>query len=500
MKKIKSLLIAFAGISVATLPIVAGACNGDKTAGTTTGGTTTPGTTTGGTTTGGTTTGGTTTPGTTTPGTTTPGTTTPGTTTGTTGKQAKYIAPENRVTKGVIKLNDQLADKIKNLKSIPSIAFVTESGGILDQSFNQSGWEGLLDLSDQFKAAGKTLIAKPIEPAVGNSLVDQYNSLLDSKTQIWILSGYAHGDYLPDFINQNSARLIANNVKIIGLDYAIKPEQIKVPFKDLYTITYKVQGPSYVVGQAIADYLNKYSTKNKTTTTFGGGDYDGVTAFMNGYVKGIYSYDKAHADAKIKVLTSGSNGKLEIDSGFESDPKMNSAITQAVATKAKVILPVAGTATAILKTQLEQSNAEGTVIIGVDADQSKAFPSAQGLFITSITKNLGQSVYDSLLYTIFGLNNSTKTFNASATTVQTLSGTLENNWVGYAQSTLSNKEQRDYVNQQLAAYKSQLLSADKTTKDYVYTDSTMPGQAAQPNVNGVNVADAVVKLINALAK
>ncbi|WP_416756096.1 BMP family ABC transporter substrate-binding protein [Mycoplasma aquilae ATCC BAA-1896] len=483
MKKIKSLLIAFAGISVTTLPIVAGACNGDKTAEKTTPGTSNPGTSN---------------PGTSNPGTSNPGTSNPGTET--TGKQPKYITPENRVTKGVIQLNNQLADKIKSLKSIPSIAFVTESGGILDQSFNQSGWEGVLDLSDQFKAAGKTLTATPIEPVPGGNLEDQYNALLDSKTQIWVLSGYAHGDVLPNFINQNSDKLIKNNVKIIGLDYAINPNKIKVPFKDLYTITYKVQGPSYVVGQAIADYLNKYSTDNKTTTTFGGGDYDGVTAFMNGYVKGIYSYDKAHANAKIKVLTSGSNGKLEIDSGFESDPKMNSAITQAVATKAKVILPVAGTATAILKTQLEQSNTQGTVIIGVDADQSKAFPSAQGLFITSITKNLGQSVYDSLLYTIFGINNSAKTFNASAKTVQTLSGTLENNWVGYAQSTLSNKEQRDYVNKQLDAYKAQLLGANKTIQDYVYTDSTMPGQAAQGNVNGVNVADKVVELINALVK
>ncbi|MFV8418208.1 BMP family ABC transporter substrate-binding protein [Mycoplasma sp. Sp48II] len=450
MKKFKSLLMAFAGISAATLPIVAGSCGGTGSKAE--------------------------------------------------GNQAKYIAPNERVTKGVIKLNEQLTDKIQALESLPSIAFVTESGGILDQSFNQSGWEGLLDLIDQFKAAGKNLVAKPIEPTVGAALVDQYNALLDSKTQIWILSGYAHGDFLPDFINQNSERLIANKVKIIGLDYAIAPDKIKVPFKDLYTVTYQVQGPSYVVGQAIADYLNTYSITNKTTTTFGGGDYDGVTAFMNGYVKGIYSFDKANANAKVKVLTSGSDNKLEINSGFESDPKMQSAITQAVATNAKVILPVAGTATAILKTQLEQSNAQGTVIIGVDADQSRAFPSAKGLFITSITKNLGQSVYDALLYTIFGLNNSANTFDTAATTVQTLNGTLQNNWVGYAQSTLTNEEQRNFVNTKLEEYKTKFLSANQETKDYVYTNSTMPGQAAQDNVNGVNVADAVVKEIEKLAK
>ncbi|MFV8479543.1 BMP family ABC transporter substrate-binding protein [Mycoplasma sp. AA7A] len=449
MKKIKSLLMAFAGISAATLPVVAGAC---------------------------------------------------GVTDKAEGKQAKYITPNERVTKGVIKLNEQLTDKIQALKSLPSIAFVTESGGILDQSFNQSGWEGLLDLIDQFKAAGKDLVAKPIEPTVGAALTDQYNALLDSKTQIWILSGYAHGDFLPDFINQNYQRLIANKVKIIGLDYAITPDKITVPFKDLYTVTYQVQGPSYVVGQAIADYLNTYSKTNKTTTTFGGGDYDGVTAFMNGYVKGIYSFDKANADAKVKVLTSGSDNKLEINSAFESDPKMQSAITQAVATNAKVILPVAGTATAILKTQLEQSNAQGTVIIGVDADQSRAFPSAKGLFITSITKNLGQSVYDALLYTIFGLNNSANTFDTAATTVQTLNGTLQNNWVGYAQSTLTNEEERNFVNQKLEAYKTQFLGANQETQNYVYTNSTMPGQAAQDNVNGVNVADAVVKEIEKLAK
>ncbi|WLP85638.1 hypothetical protein [Mycoplasma seminis] len=443
MKKFKSLFIGLAGVSAVALPLVAVSCNGG---------------------------------------------------------QAKYIEKDKRITKDVIKVNDTLESKIKELKEVPTIAFITESGDILDQSFNQSGWEAVLDLIDQFKAADKKLVAKPIEPVTGSKLTDQYSALLAAGTQIWILSGYAHGDELPAFINANSEQLIKNNVKIIGLDYNIQPDQITVPFKDLYTVSYKVQAPAYVVGQAVSDYLVKYSGTNKTTTTFGGGNYDGVTAFMNGYVKGIYSYDKANADAKVQVKTSGPDNKLEINSGFAADPKMDSAITAALQTNSKVILPVAGTATANLVTKLSQSNGNNSVIIGVDADQSKAFPGKEGLFITSITKNLGQTVYDALLFTIFGINNPTNVFDAKATKVQALVGDLSNNWVGYAPSTLSNEDERNYVNQKLNDYKTAFLSANEETKNFVYTNSTLPGQAGVDTVTGVAVADAVVAEINKIVQ
>ncbi|MFV8468183.1 BMP family ABC transporter substrate-binding protein [Mycoplasma sp. VS292A] len=441
MKKFKSLLMAFAGISAATLPMVAAGCHNDK--------------------------------------------------------PAKYVEPNNRITKGQIQVNSSIAEKVKEIKELPTVALVTESANVLDKSFNQSAWESVLTLYDQVKEAGKTMTIRPIEPDQSQSLATTYNSLLSQGIKVWILSGYKHSEELPKYINEHAQELIDKGIKIIGIDYSIDPNkdlnENGRKFKNCYCLEYNVQEPAYIVGQAVADYLKKYSPENQKTAAFGGGDYKGVTDFINGYVKGVYTFDKANS-AKVSIALP-SSGQINVGAGFDNNDTMRQVVLETIALKSKIILPVAGTATAVVLDELQSGNSD-SLIIGVDADQSKAFPGREGKFFSSITKNIGKSVYDALLYAIFGIN----TANIFNETLEGIHGSFAQGWVGYAQSTISDKEQRDFVNAALAKYDAAFRSATKQTIDYVDSNATLPNTPASASVTGIAVGNTVAAEVNKLAK
>ncbi|MHA3796259.1 BMP family ABC transporter substrate-binding protein [Mycoplasma sp. VS30B] len=440
MKKIKSLLITVVGISAIALPVAAVSCNSES-------------------------------------------------------KPAKYIEPSKRITNGQIVEKD-IEAKIKEAKSIPTVALVTESANVLDKSFNQSAWESVLTVYDQVKKAGKSMTIRPIEPDQSQPLETTYNSLLSQGIQLWILSGYKHSEELPKYINEHAAELNQKGVKIIGIDYSLDQSQLTEAgktFKNCYCLEYKVQEPAYIVGQAVASYLAKYSTNNLKTTTFGGGDYTGVTAFINGYVKGIYQYDKTN-NAKVSIPLPAKTNAINVKAGFDNNNTMKQVVLETIGLGGKVILPVAGTATSVVLDELTAKNSD-TLIIGVDADQSKAFPGQEGRFFSSITKNIGKSVYDALLYTMFGLNEQ-GLFKDDLTGIH---GSLAQGWVSYAPSTISNEEQRNFVNQELQKYETEFRNATKEILDFVDTDSTAPNTPAVSTVTGIAVANTVAAAVNTLA-
>ncbi|QCZ36794.1 BMP family ABC transporter substrate-binding protein [Mycoplasma nasistruthionis] len=406
---------------------------------------------------------------------------------------ADYINKEERVA--VVKEKSELtAEKLAN-KEIPSIVLVTDEGRVTDKSFNQSVWEGLLAFRDQVKSlnAEASVEVSSVEPK-GGAYAATYDALIGQGQKIWILSGFNHSNSITNYIKDTKKRKLLDDlgVTIISIDFSL-PEDVNYP--RFYGLNFKTQESAYIVGQAVAEFLStKYEsdTQKRYVSTFGGGDFPGVTDYMIGYLEGVYNYDQT-ATNKTKVSEVKGSDSLVIDSGFQVNDDMGNAIRKALADANPLpmaILPVAGPGTAETIKQIDAAKLP-TLVIGVDVDQSKSLAQSAGKFMTSVTKNMAQAVYDTLLYTVFGVDPNNVFAGKAADKPFNHLGTKKEGWVGYAPSTLSDQADRDKMNALLDKYN----TAFNALSEQEIAEKT---KTSEGETKGIAYANSIYKKINAL--
>ncbi|MHA3786096.1 BMP family ABC transporter substrate-binding protein [Mycoplasma sp. HF14] len=469
MKKIKSLLIAVAGISAIALPVAAVSCNNS----------------------------------------------------GPSLNGAQWPAVKvAQITKDNL-TKEQL--DATNVQAFPSIAVVTDSGLWDDKSFNQSAVEGALTLRDQINAIyketetktvkdeqgkdkvvetdkwpeGKKMVVNVIQPTEGQ-YNKTYDALLAGGSKVWILSGFQHKTPLTSYLEAKEAQLKSQGIIIIGIDFSIPTAK----YPNFYSLSFKVQESAYIVGQTVAEFLGAKEAAARTTTSFGGGVFPGVTDFITGYLKGIMKYDETNADKLTTITgeTAQPANSLVLNTDFKPNDKMKNTINTLLKENPSVILPVAGSATGLTLTAIRDQG-RATQVIGVDVDQTLSFPDFKGKLVTSITKNVGQAVYDTLLYSIFKIDHNNVFAQFTADQAKNVTGTYKQHWVGYAKSQLADPEQAKKVNELLDKYAKEFESLDAQTIEYIDawkvspTDSkTYTGEEQQALV------DALVQKINSLKK
>ncbi|MEA4333627.1 BMP family ABC transporter substrate-binding protein [Mycoplasma sp. 1232] len=350
-----------------------------------------------------------------------------------------------------VKLNDRVTKEVVEDPAKPALRaiVVTDAGHVTDKSFNQSSYEGLLKYEYQVRElTGAASAGSKMEPETGK-YESAYSSLL-GKYDIWILSGFTHKEKIEAFIKSHKAEMIAKKVKVIGVDFTINPDNLD-GFADFYGLEFKVAESAYIVGKAVAEFISTDDSfaYKRNTTSFGGGEFDGVVDFIKGYYRGIVKYNSTVSEADKKVRATQT--AIDLATGFEPNDAMKNVIEKSLATKPTVILPVAGPATTLTLGKIKSSSElEGIDVIGVDTDQSKISKNFAGKFYTSITKNISQAVYDTIIYITYGIDTKglftakepTKSFN--------IKGDFKQGWVGYAKSTLKDEAKRAKLNELLA--------------------------------------------------
>ncbi|BAW18319.1 lipoprotein [Mycoplasmopsis bovigenitalium] len=297
----------------------------------------------------------------------------------------KYSHPKQPSQSVVnIKFNDSFKLTEEQIKKAPKIVMINDGGDLNDKSFNQSAWEGLLnfaDLQNKFPYSQFDVIE------VKNSQFAQaYQTALEGKYQIWIAPGYLHGDHIGTFVKANEAKIKENKVVIIGADYTSE-----LSGHGIYQ-HFKTKEAAFMAGYAAGMFLsNETDPKNRTVSSFGGGIFPGVTDFIEGFYKGILWWNNQQTDENKKVHTL--TDTVDLSSGFEITPKMNSTIDSVLALNPKMVLPVAGPATNVL---INNERSKDKYIVGVDTDQSLSAPKNKEWFFTSILKSIGQSTYDTV--------------------------------------------------------------------------------------------------------
>ncbi|MGC8201311.1 BMP family lipoprotein [Aliiroseovarius sp. PTFE2010] len=286
----------------------------------------------------------------------------------------------------------------------PALAFtacqVTDTGGIDDNSFNQTAWKGVLDAKEKLGIEGRFL-----ESQAETDYDANINSLIDGDCDIIITVGFLLGD-----ATEKAAKANPDQPFSI-VDFAYDP-----PIEN-------VLGQVYATDQAafLAGYLAAGMSKTKILGTFGGINIPPVTIFMDGFVRGVDHWNAVKGDT---VTVLGWN--LDTREGLFTNNFDNLDDGRAYAQNlydegADIVLPVAGPVGLGSATLADELGVDKLKIIGVDADLYFTDTERQHVYLTSVTKRMDATVSDVIEITMNG------DFEGGV-----LVGTLENGGVGLA--------------------------------------------------------------------
>ncbi|WP_339063186.1 BMP family ABC transporter substrate-binding protein [Tepidibacillus marianensis] len=235
------------------------------------------------------------------------------------------------------------------------VAMVTDTGGVNDQSFNQSAWEGLqraekeLNIKASYQESKQDADYKPNM----ETLLDAGNDL------IWGI-GFKMGDTIESEAKTNPDQKYA----IIDFAYPTTP-------KNVVGVVFKAEESSFLVG-----YIAGKMTKTGKVGFVGGIESNVIDGFDYGFQAGVKT-----ANPNVKVLR-------QYAESFGDAAKGKSIATKMYQDGADIVFHAAGgTGDGVIAAAKEQNK----FAIGVDRDQNSLAPDN---VITSAMKRVDNGVYD----------------------------------------------------------------------------------------------------------
>ncbi|MFA9375818.1 MAG: BMP family ABC transporter substrate-binding protein [Lachnotalea sp.] len=239
------------------------------------------------------------------------------------------------------------------------VAMITDTGGIKDQSFNQSAWEGLEKLSEDTGVE-----VKYIESKQASDFVTNLNNLGDNGANLLWGIGYACADAILEAAGTNP-----------DISYAIVDNSYEETPENVTGVMFRAQEPSFMVG-----YI-----AGRTTTTdqvgFIGGIQSGLLdQFQYGYEAGV-QYAAKELGKEITV-------SVQYAESFSDAAKGKAIAAKMYTDGCDVIYHAAGgTGTGVIEAAQEADK----WVIGVDRDQAYLAPDN---VLTSALKLVGKAVSD----------------------------------------------------------------------------------------------------------
>ncbi len=150
----------------------------------------------------------------------------------------------------------------------------------------------------------------------------------------------------------------------------------------------------------LAGYAAAGMSETGTIATFGGIQLPSVSIFMDGFVDGAAQYS-TDSGTQVKVLgwdKAAQTGSFTGD--FENQANGQNLAKGFIDQGADVIMPVAGPVG--LGAAAAAKEAGNVKIVGVDADWFNTAPDYSSIVLTSVIKEIGQSVYDTVEQAVNG--------------------------------------------------------------------------------------------------
>lgn len=239
------------------------------------------------------------------------------------------------------------------------VGFVTDEGGINDQSFNQGVWEGLEEAKKELGVNVEYLESKD-----ANSYKPNLETLLDNEDDLVIGAGFKMGDAITEEAKANP------DVKYAIVDFA--PENSP---ENLVGIMFKQEEPSFLVG-----YIAGLTSETNKVGFVGGQESTVISGFEYGYKAGV-DYAAKEKGTEIETMS-------QYIGGFTDVQKAKAITTQMYQQGCDVVFHAAGAGGDGV---IEAAKEQGKWAIGVDRDQYEMAPEN---VLTSAMKNANVAVHN----------------------------------------------------------------------------------------------------------
>ena len=299
------------------------------------------------------------------------------------------------------------------------VGMVADIGGINDESFNQSAWEGLQQAQKDFG-----IEIKVIESKQASEYLQNMESLLDEDVDMVIGVGYT----MKEDIQKQAENYPDKQFVLIDETYDTIPENVT-------PILFKENEAAYLTG-LIAGKM----TKTNNVGFIGGIQTPVISRFEYGYKAGV------------KEASEKSNVNVQYAGTFSDAAKGKSIANQMYGSGSDIILAAAGgTGLGAIESAKEQNK----YAIGVDRDQSDLAPEN---VLTSALKKVNVGVYDTVKEFVEG----------KLTGGQEKVYGLKEDGVGIPETTknLVSQDIIDYVNEMIEKVKSGEIKVPATEEEF----------------------------------
>ena len=280
---------------------------------------------------------------------------------------------------------------------------VTDVGGVDDKGFNQKAYKGVQDAAAQLGVEAVVL-----ESQAETDYATNIQSFIDQGCGIIITVGFLLGDATKEAANANP------ETPFTIVDYAYAEGDIT---------NNNVLGQVFNTDEAafLAGYLAAGMSQTGKVGTFGGINIPPVTIFMDGFYYGVQKYN-ADNGTNVEVLGwDPATQKGLFTENFESLDDGRTFAQNLVDEGADIVMPVAGPVGLGSAALASELGTDVLKIIGVDSDQYQSDTANQGVYLTSVLKNMDVTTFNAIQSVVDG------TFAGGVTV-----GTLENGGVGLA--------------------------------------------------------------------
>lgn len=275
---------------------------------------------------------------------------------------------------------------------------VSDMGGFEDKSFNESGKDGMEKAKDELG----------VEVAYAESQSDSdYASNIQNMVQgncdVIIGVGFLMADAL------DQAALANPDIK-----FALVDSTFETPADNTKALVFNTAEAAYLAGYASAGL-----TSTGKVGTFLGGQIPSTAIFADGFSDGIAKYNEDNGTS-VQMLGWDKEKQTGMATGdFDDVSKGKQFSEQLIQQGADIIMPVAGPVGA--GTLAAAKEAGNVNVVWVDSDGYLTNPDYGSIIITSVMKEIGQSVFDTV-----------KQVQDGAWTSEDYVGTLANGGVGIA--------------------------------------------------------------------
>lgn len=294
--------------------------------------------------------------------------------------------------------NKEEVVKDNNLK----VTLILDEGGVNDQSFNQSAWEGALKAKEEYGVEVNYLESKQEADYLQN-----IETAIDNDSDLVIGVGFK----LADKMLESSEAYPETKFAMIDATYEEIPENMS-------TVTFNEKEAGYLAGLVVG----KMASKNTTKFGFiGGMDIPTVTQFAVGYEKAL------------KEINPKFELKTQIANSFTDTAKGKAMANQMYNEGVETIFTAGG---GVNLGVFESAKEQGKYAVGVDLPSSHLSPEQ---IVTSALKNVNVGVENTIKETME--NN----FKGGVNSVYS----LVNGGVGYEKTKLIPKEVVEFVDSKM---------------------------------------------------